>query len=93
MASVGRSEANALAGVALQPTGDATVNSVPDAVQKRAGAVIMPIFNVTDDSDTTQESLSQVIGSVFGIKTGFYGSIRSMISGLRMNDVLEVRQF
>jgi hypothetical protein len=67
------------------------VAGVPDAIPKSAGAVTMPIFNVVDDSDTTQESLANVVGSVFGVKTGFYGNLRSMIQGLRMKEVLEVR--
>lgn len=55
------------------------------------GAVILPAFNVVDDSDSTQESISKVVGNVFGIKTGSHGDIVSTTEGLRLKDVLEVR--
>jgi hypothetical protein len=91
ISTIGRTKANTIAGVALPPSGDKSVPTVPDAIPKSAGAVTMPIFNAVDDSDTTQESSAKVIGNVFGVKTGFYGNIRSMIQGLRMKEVLEVR--
>jgi hypothetical protein len=90
ISSIGRTKADAIAGVALPPTGDKSVTTVPEAIPKSAGAVIMPIFNAVDDSDTTQESSARVVGNVFGVKSGFYGNIRSMIQGLRMKEVIEV---
>lgn len=90
ISTIDRSRADALAGVSLPPTGDKSVVGVPDAIPKSAGGVTMPIFNVVDESDTTQESQARVVGNVFGVKTGFYGNIRSMLSGLRMKDVVEV---
>lgn len=89
IASIGRLKANELAGVALKPTGDKTVETVPDATHKSAGAVVVPVFNVVDDSDSTQESISRLVGNVFGIKTGSHGNIVSLIQGLRMRDVVE----
>lgn len=91
MASVGRAKANQLAGVAVNPTGHKSVESVPDAIQKSAGAVTLPVFNMVDDSDSTQESVTKVVGSVFGIKTGSHGNIMSSIQGLKMKSLVEVR--
>jgi hypothetical protein len=86
-----RESANSIAGVPVPPSGDKEVETVPDAIQKSQGTVVMPLFNVVDDSDTTQESMAKVVGKVYGIKVGFHGSIISTISGLKMNDVVEVR--
>lgn len=85
-----RESANSIAGVPVPPSGDKEVETVPDAIQKSQGTVLMPLFNIVDDSDTTQESMAKVLGEVYGIKVGFHGSIISTISGLKMKDVVEV---
>lgn len=87
---IGREAAISLAGVPVPPSGDKEVETVTEAIQQSQGAVVMPLFNLVDDSDTTQESLAKVIGNVYGIEVGFHGSIISTISGLKMNDIIEV---
>jgi hypothetical protein len=85
-----RESANSIAGVPVPPSGDEEVESVTDAIKRSQGNVVVPLFNVVDDSNTTQESMANVVGEVYGIKVGFYGNIISTISGLRMKDVVEV---
>ena len=85
-----REDADCIAGAPIPPSGDKEVETVTEAIQQSQGDVVMPLFNLVDDSDTTQESLAKVLGKVYGIKVGFHGSIISTISGLKMNDVAEV---
>jgi hypothetical protein len=40
---------------------------VSDAVQSSTTAVTIPLFNVVDDSDTTQEMLSGEVSKAFGV--------------------------
>ncbi|CCA73720.1 hypothetical protein PIIN_07675 [Serendipita indica DSM 11827] len=84
-----RATANALAGDILPPSGDKDVPNVPDAVPKSAGGILVPCFNITDDGDTTQETMNNAVGRLFGIKVGFHGTITNVISGMRMRDVAE----
>jgi hypothetical protein len=37
-------------------------------------AVSVPMFNVTDDGDSTQESLAAAVAEVWGVKYGFLGN-------------------
>jgi nucleoside-diphosphate-sugar epimerase len=46
-------------------------------------------FNLTDEADTTQRSLNEILEKIFGIKTGFEGSIVSNLAKLKMSDVVE----
>ncbi|KAH8775500.1 hypothetical protein F5883DRAFT_411447 [Diaporthe sp. PMI_573] len=49
----------------------------------------VPIFNVVDKGTTTQGKMAELIGSIFGIKTGFQGTLISSFAKLNMDSVVE----
>jgi hypothetical protein len=86
-----RATANSIAGVSIPPSGDREVKSVPEALPKEAGGVIAPVFQITDDSDSTQESTAKIIESVFGIKSAFQGSLANQLAKMKFSEIVEVR--
>lgn len=48
-----------------------------------------PTFNVVDKGHTTQGTMADLIGDVFGIKTGFQGTIISNFAKIHLHDVVE----
>lgn len=49
----------------------------------------VPIFNVVDNGATTQGKMAEFIGQIFGIKTGFQGTLVSQFAKLNMDSVVE----
>lgn len=49
----------------------------------------VPIFNVVDKGATTQGTVADLIGQIFGIKTGFQGTLISSFAKLNMDYVVE----
>lgn len=49
----------------------------------------LPIFNVVDNGTTTQGKMAELIGQMFGIKTGFQGTLVSQFAKLNMDSVVE----
>lgn len=49
----------------------------------------LPIFNVVDSGVTTQGKMAELIGQIFGIKTGFQGTLISQFAKLNMDYVVE----
>lgn len=49
----------------------------------------VPIFNVVDKGATTQGTMADIIGQIFGIETGFQGSIVSTFARLNMDSVVD----
>ncbi|KAM7189357.1 hypothetical protein V8F20_010173 [Naviculisporaceae sp. PSN 640] len=49
----------------------------------------IPIFNVVDKGVTTQGALADIIGQVFGIETGFQGSLISTFAKLNLDSVVD----
>lgn len=49
----------------------------------------VPIFNVVDKGATTQGKMAELIGEIFGIKTGFQGTLISSFAKLNMDSVVE----
>ena len=47
--------------------------TIPSVVPEKE-TVLVPLFNVVDDDDATQEKLARVVAEVWGIKYGFLGS-------------------
>lgn len=48
-----------------------------------------PIFNVVDHGKTCQGTMAEIIGQLFGIKTGFQGQIISTFARLNMDSVVD----
>lgn len=86
-----RREADAIAGVSIPPSYDDSVTSVncPDVILPSSGSVVVPAFNMVDEGKTTQATLSDAIGRVFGIKTGFLDSEGELFDGKRLSQVIE----
>jgi len=57
------------------------VHDVCKAIWHCASPSVKPgsLFNLTDKNDTTQEKVNKHLEVIFGIKTGFHGSITSNI--------------
>jgi len=66
-----RENANAIAGVEVPSSGHPEVVKVRDAIQSNTPNVVVPLFNVVDSGDTTQEVLSQEVAKVFGIQVSY----------------------
>ncbi|CAN8099430.1 unnamed protein product [Discula destructiva] len=49
----------------------------------------VPIFNIVDNGLTTQGKMAEFIGQIFGIKTGFQGTLVSQFAKLNMDSVVE----
>ncbi|KAL7276176.1 hypothetical protein RUND412_000827 [Rhizina undulata] len=48
-----------------------------------------PIFNIVDHGDTTQGSMQKYITQIFGIKTGFHGTIVSQFAKLNLGSAVD----
>ena len=46
-------------------------------------------FNITDDGDTTQQTLADLIHQIFHIETGFQGTIISQFAKLNLDSVVD----
>jgi len=47
------------------------------------------VYNLCDKNDTTQEKISKHLEAIYGIKTGFYGSMMSKIAGVAAKTLTE----
>ncbi|KAG8891103.1 hypothetical protein FRB98_000112 [Tulasnella sp. 332] len=74
---IGRAKANELAGETIKfyPPEKASLLEGLEGHLPKGHDPTVPFFNLTDDSDSTQETLGKAIAELFGIKFGFYGFI------------------
>ena len=49
----------------------------------------VPVFNIVDHNETSQGQLAKIVGEVFGIKTGFQGTIVSQFAKLNLESVVD----
>ncbi|KAI8100115.1 uncharacterized protein BX664DRAFT_322908 [Halteromyces radiatus] len=49
----------------------------------------VPIFNLADKQDTDQETINTHLRAIFGIQTGYHGSVVSTFAKLNLNSVVE----
>ncbi|KXJ85974.1 hypothetical protein Micbo1qcDRAFT_180370 [Microdochium bolleyi] len=49
----------------------------------------VPTLNVVDKGATTQGTIAEIIGQVFGIKTGFQGQLLSNLARLSMDNIVD----
>ncbi len=49
----------------------------------------VPIFNMVDKGQTTQGTMAEIIGEIFGIQTGFQGTLISNFAKLNMDTVVD----
>ncbi|RAL66194.1 hypothetical protein DID88_005866 [Monilinia fructigena] len=49
----------------------------------------IPTFNVVDKGETSQGTIAELIGEIFGIKTGFQGQLVSSFAKLNMDSVVD----
>ena len=49
----------------------------------------IPIFNVVDHGCTTQGTMADIIGEIFGIETGFQGQLISTFAKLNLDSVVD----
>ncbi|KAI8337758.1 hypothetical protein BC941DRAFT_426101 [Chlamydoabsidia padenii] len=48
-----------------------------------------PVFNLADKQDTDQETINTHLRAIFGIKTGYHGSVVSTFAKMNLNSVVE----
>ncbi|KAG9014997.1 hypothetical protein FRB94_007069 [Tulasnella sp. JGI-2019a] len=77
MKAVGRAKAIELAGesIGFRALENASLLEGLEGHLPKGSDPVVPLFNLVDDSDSTQESLGKAIAELFGIKFGFYGFI------------------
>ncbi|RDL34720.1 NAD(P)-binding protein [Venustampulla echinocandica] len=63
------------------------VKQKPNWDDKAMGAT--PIFNIVDQGQTSQGTMAEIIGQLFGIKTGFQGQLISTFARLNMDSVVD----
>jgi nucleoside-diphosphate-sugar epimerase len=51
--------------------------------------VVGEIYNLSDQGDTTQGSVNAFLENIFGIETGYFGSILSNLASLKMTDAAQ----
>lgn len=89
VASIGREEANKVAGEDIYFANDkAKVQEVKGAPDPKA-KLTAPLFNLVDDTDTTLQTLSTVMGTTFGIKTSFHGLLHNTLAQMKTEEALE----
>lgn len=49
----------------------------------------IPVFNIVDKGQTSQGTMAEIIGQVFGIETGFQGQLISTFARLNMDSVVD----
>jgi len=62
------------------------VNAIWLAVEKAAPGTI---YNICDKSELTQKKLNEIFHELFGIDTGFWGSVLSNLAQLKIKDAAE----
>ncbi|KZV67980.1 NAD-P-binding protein [Peniophora sp. CONT] len=89
MAPLGREKADAAAGVAIpfrnDPSKVKDVAGVPAPDKK----VVVPLFNLVDDNETTLVKAGSTMCELFGTKFDFYNFVTSAMFRFRLEDVVE----
>ncbi|KAF7921361.1 hypothetical protein BELL_0035g00010 [Botrytis elliptica] len=49
----------------------------------------IPTFNVVDKGETSQKTIAELIGQIFGIKTGFQGQLVSTFAKMNLDSVVD----
>jgi len=91
MAATGRAKANELAGETLYfhaPERKDLLGDLQGHLPKGKDPVA-PLFNVVDDSDSTQGTMGQAVADLFGIKFGFYGFLANTRLKLDFDNMVE----
>ncbi|KDQ13201.1 hypothetical protein BOTBODRAFT_56260 [Botryobasidium botryosum FD-172 SS1] len=79
---LGREAADRLAGEKMYFANEKGKVKDVEGVPAPEDVPVAPLFNLVDDSDSTQSSMGQVIANVFGIKFGFHGLVASTMMKL-----------
>jgi hypothetical protein len=64
-----------------------SASSKPNWDTKTMGQI--PIFNIVDKGQTSQGTMAEIIGQIFGIETGFQGQLISTFARLNMDSVVD----
>jgi len=63
------------------------VSGKPNWDAKSMGKI--PTFNVVDKGETSQRTMAELIGQIFGIKTGFLGQLVSTFAKMNLDSVVD----
>lgn len=91
MSTKTRQEADASAGVPIPPSYDPSVTTSlsPDVLPASSGSVVVPVFNIVDEGDTTQGSLGAVLSRLYGINVEFQALSDERLSGMKLSEIVE----
>ncbi|KIW14753.1 hypothetical protein PV08_07537 [Exophiala spinifera] len=72
------------------PAGSPTTSRRPTLGSKgEEGPGDVPVFNIVDHGQTSQGDIAQIFSEVFGIKTGFQGSLISQFARMNLENVVD----
>ncbi|KII88949.1 hypothetical protein PLICRDRAFT_53446 [Plicaturopsis crispa FD-325 SS-3] len=87
--SVGRKEADAIAGEEIIAHHQKSKVKDVEGLVPHSQKVIAPLFNLTDDSDSTMAKTGSVVTSLFGTTFEFMGFASDVLAKFKMDDVVE----
>ncbi|CAE6478601.1 hypothetical protein ACGC1H_003020 [Rhizoctonia solani] len=89
MAERGRSQADAEAGEELHFFNDKSKISEISFAPPATSVPVAPLFNLVDDSDSTQQTIGQLIASMFDIKFGFHGFFMNTLAKVDLEAMIQ----
>ncbi|CAE6432678.1 unnamed protein product [Rhizoctonia solani] len=89
MAERGRTQADAEAGEELHFFNDKSKVSEIPFVPPATSAPVAPLFNLVDDSDSTQQTIGQLIAGMFDIKFGFHGFFMNTLAKVDLEAMIQ----
>ncbi|KAJ1307224.1 hypothetical protein OPQ81_001338 [Rhizoctonia solani] len=89
MAERGRAQANAEAGEELHFFNDKAKCSEVSFVPPTTSVPVAPLFNLVDDSDSTQQTIGQLIANMFDIKFGFHGFFMNTLAKVDLDNMIQ----
>jgi len=89
MASLGRKEANTVAGEIIRFHNDKNKENEVAFMPPHDQKLIAPLFNLVDDSNTTQLSCGEVVTSFFGTTYEFFNFLLNTMAKFKLDEVVE----
>ncbi|CAE6401513.1 unnamed protein product [Rhizoctonia solani] len=89
VAERGRVKANEEAGEEIHFFNDRAKCSQVPFVPPPASVPVAPLFNLVDDSDSTQQTIGQLIASMFDVKFGFHGFIMNTLAKVDLEAMIQ----
>lgn len=89
MAARGRAQADAEAGEELHFFNDKSRCSEVTCMPPATEVPVAPLFNLVDDSDSTQQTIGQLIAGMFDVKFGFHGFFMNTLAKVDLDSMIQ----